>query len=233
MELVRSGLIGVVISTAAVAVMGCSQQRNPLRPASTETPAAGIDDAIVARGSGVTLVAAAEGWHDQPSILDDVTPLWVWIENGSGRPVQVRPANFRLVESSGRQYGALSLDDVEGEALVSASPGFGIDIPRPYTPYYPGFDVYPPDAGYDSELGYGDYGGSYEGVVTVPLPTSKMLQRALPQGTLDPGGYVGGYLYFPMVSDEQSRRLVLTYDLVDAETGESLDIVELSFRVVD
>jgi hypothetical protein len=64
----------------------------------------------------------------------------------------------------------------------------------------------------------------------VPLPTPKMLEVALREGVLEPGGIVRGFLYFDKVDDEISR-LSLTVKLAAAESGETLVDVTMPFAV--
>jgi hypothetical protein len=37
------------------------------------------------------------------------------------------------------------------------------------------------------------------------LPTPEMVGAALPEGVLNPGGYISGWLYFEKVDDDESR----------------------------
>ena len=67
-----------------------------------------------------------------------------------------------------------------------------------YDPYY--YDAY--------ETYYAD----------IDLPTPEMLQHALPEGVVDPGGSVTGFIYFEDVSDDVPR-VEFRGQLVDASTG--------------
>jgi len=53
------------------------------------------------------------------------------------------------------------------------------------------------------------------------LPTRDMLEKAVAEGTLEPGGRLTGYLYFPETGDS-SRELAFSFQVRDAEADRSL-----------
>lgn len=62
------------------------------------------------------------------------------------------------------------------------------------------------------------------------LPTQEMLDVALLEGVLEPGGIVRGFLYFDKV-DEDLSRVSLTAKLADAQSGETIVDVTMPFAV--
>jgi hypothetical protein len=57
-----------------------------------------------------------------------------------------------------------------------------------------------------------------------------MLQLALPEGTLDSGGSVEGFIYFQK-PDTGTRHLRLRMKIVDAESGFTLGSTDMPFIV--
>jgi hypothetical protein len=57
-----------------------------------------------------------------------------------------------------------------------------------------------------------------------------MVRQALPQGTLEPGGTVTGFLYFQDVSEREGS-VTLQARLVDARTGEQFGTLSIPFGV--
>jgi hypothetical protein len=86
-------------------------------------------------------------------------------------------------------------------------------VPGPY--YYPFADPF-----YGSPYVYCDE----------PLPTRDMVEQALPEGTLENGGTVAGFLYFHDVSDRE-RQVLLQARLVDASTGQPFGQLTIPFEV--
>lgn len=66
-------------------------------------------------------------------------------------------------------------------------------------------------------------------MLRVDLPSVDMLQKALPEGVLDPGGRITGFVYFEELRD--GARIDFTIRLFDAVTGESFGALELPFIV--
>jgi hypothetical protein len=62
------------------------------------------------------------------------------------------------------------------------------------------------------------------------LPSREMLALALPEGVLEPGQRVAGFVYFERVPRDVSV-VRLTAPLVDARSGESLGVVGLPLRL--
>ncbi len=62
------------------------------------------------------------------------------------------------------------------------------------------------------------------------LPSREMMERALPEGVVDSGGRVSGFLYFQHV-DRREAQVSLEMKLVDAKTGESLGHLTIPFVV--
>ena len=60
------------------------------------------------------------------------------------------------------------------------------------------------------------------------LPTQDMLVRAIPEGVLQPGGTVDGFLYFETVP-KGVESVTFTYQLHDANSRESLGTVQIPF----
>ncbi|HEX5749884.1 MAG TPA: hypothetical protein VFZ09_26875 [Archangium sp.] len=218
---------------------------------STPTTQAG---AAVAEAEGVRLVADGDAWKGNPSDLERiVTPVQVRIENQSGRPLRIQYDAFSLKGSSQFSYAALSPFQLseEGHAAVGGSGydnnvglSFGVGVGsrwgwgpgafawgRPWGRGWYGSGWYDPWYGpgwYDPF--WGPYSSWYARPPPEPLPTRDMLRKALPEGTLDPGGTLTGFLYFQNVSEREGT-VTLQARLVDARTGETFGTLSIPFGV--
>ena len=96
--------------------------------------------------------------------------------------------------------------------------------------------------GFRYGFGYGyprfRYGGpGYGGPHTrrIHLPSRDMLLAALPEGVLEPGGHIEGFLYYPDLSQaarpepDTAQPTTLTLTVVHAETNETLGRASLPF----
>lgn len=201
-----------------------------------ETTSDGVVRAAVAPSTGaVTVEASAPGWTGIYDIDEEVTPLRLTIENGSARPIALRYENLDLVTGDGRTFSALPLYQIEGEVQEPvvyrgnpiADPGFVGEgyLPAPYyRGVYPGYPVYSGPFAYN--WGFGNAYRTY--YADIPLPTDRMQTLALPEGVLEPGGRVEGWIYFERLPDEV-RQAQLRVDLDDARTGRTLNEVRVPF----
>lgn len=102
-----------------------------------------------------------------------------------------------------------------------------------YRPWFgPGFGFYWSDPlfwppGYNAwVLGWGSFG--YPRYPTVP---QDVVRLALPEGVLQPGGHVAGYLYFQHAKPGV-RNLMLTWDMAEARQGSALGQAQVQLEVV-
>jgi hypothetical protein len=232
----RTSGLGVL---ALMVVAGCIPEAR-LQPQPSARTLAGDTSAAVAEAAGVRLVADGDSWKGHPSNLERrLTPVEIRVENHSGRPLSIRYALFDLTGESRFQYAAiplLNLDEVASDnsplCVAGYSPGYWSarrawgwrrgwrgpwDRPWRPNPYYdPFYDPYYPGRPYVR--------------CEQPLPTQEMLDEALPEGTLENGGAVSGFLYFQGVA-ERERQVTLHARLVDAATGESFGELRIPFEV--
>jgi hypothetical protein len=149
----------------------------------------------------------------------------------------VRYQSFQLVSAAGEDYAAVPPFKVEGTAQRYVmthqygllSPSFeyhGYDVWGPYHDFYASTPSY---NSYSFDPTYYDTHYPYWQRVTVPLPTREMLDWALPEGTLKPGGSLNGFLYFEHVP-EDAELVDLTFDIIDDETGKGSGTVRIPFQ---
>jgi hypothetical protein len=93
-----------------------------------------------------------------------------------------------------------------------------------WSPFYPGYGVWPGAFAYSPWY----YGYGY-GYWSESLPTRDMLDRALPEGVLQPEGRIAGFLYFPALRREQG--VTFEFTVVDAETGQTFGKLSIPFHV--
>jgi hypothetical protein len=221
-------------------VAGCIPEAQ-LRPQPDARSLAGDPSAAVAEAAGVRLIADGAAWRGNPGNLERrLTPVEIRLENQSGRTLSIRYELFDLVGESRFHYSALSPLDMEeardaGPVCVAGyAPRYSLGLygswgPRrglrgrsPWRPWWPG-PFYDPF--YDPFYGPPPYVRCEE-----PLPTEDMMDRALPEGSLENGGTVAGFLYFQGVADRE-RQVILQARLVDASTGEPFGELRIPFQV--
>lgn len=137
---------------------------------------------------------------------------------GGGQTFVSAPSADRLQTNPS---AAVARDD--GVRLVLDDAGW-----RYFAPYYG--PVYGPGVRYADRAwadGWGANPYHAPGRWRPDLPTERMIRRALPEGVLEPGGAVAGFLYFDEVDDE-TRRITFEADLVapvpDAPSVASFDV---------
>lgn len=158
----------------------------------------------------------------------ELTPILVKIENESRTPLRVRYEEFALVDAEGRRWAALPPFDMEGavnEPVRSAYGSYGYHVAPHLYRVYPHMSYYHGPFAYDP-IYYYDY---YPRMFDVQLPTTDMLAHALPEGVLDPGGRVSGFLYFERVEDPAQGRVDFRFDLVDAAAEKEIGRIEIPF----
>jgi hypothetical protein len=220
---------------------GCAAETK-LRP----LPEAGIlqggKSSAITERDGVRLTADGSAWRGAPSNLERrVTPVFVRLENHGDRPLRLQYKDFALVGQDSRfRYSALpplslrrasSSRDTEEPASIRPvmypRGGVWVGGGYGYRPWRGGWGPgwYGGPWGWGSPF-YGPYPYAYE----QPLPTEDMLNNALPEGTLEPGGTQEGFLYFQGVAHRENA-VTLQLQLVDAGTGEPFGSLGIPFQV--
>jgi hypothetical protein len=217
----------------AVLVAGCGGPRLRPAPGAETVP----DRKAMARAEidGVFAWVDGDAWRGYPRDLGEVvTPLWVHLENRSDRRVRVAYESFALQAGSFRRQAlspfAMGPPGEQGantERRRVAHPRFYSHRYRVASPYR---DFYGPQVGldwWDDPWPYDEpyYNAYYDW--TADLPTRDMLQKALPEGVLEPGGGVSGFVYFQSVRGTDRVRFEL--EVLDAETGEAVGQVAIPF----
>ncbi len=203
-----------------------------LRPDPLVPRAPGSEKTALVGVAGVRVAVAPDAWKGDPNNLAEVfTPLYVTLENASGKPVRVSYADFALSGASGFRYAAIPPLSAKGTVVSQVAPvpsRFYADrffIAQHYWPYYPGYSPWTYPFPYDPL-----YFDRYYGYWTEPLPTRDMLAEALPEGAIQDRGRVAGFLYFQSVVTKESQA-TFEMSLVDASNGQSFGKVTIPFVV--
>jgi hypothetical protein len=224
----------------ALVIIGCIPETH-LQPRPDARSLKSDPSAAIAETHGVRLVADGVAWQGYPSDLERrLTPVRIWVENHSGRTLSIRDTFFNLLGESRFRYAALSaqkmeeVDDAQPRCVAGYAPSYwsvglswgwggyhGYPL-YPWSPWVPGPYYYP----------FADpfYGPSPYMYCDEPLPTQDMVKQALPEGTLENGGTVAGFLYFQDVG-ERERQVLLQARLVDASTGQPFGQLTIPFEV--
>ncbi|MGB8296488.1 MAG: hypothetical protein WCG85_13760 [Polyangia bacterium] len=228
----RRTLAGV----AALALVGCAHSYR-LVPTPGAPATQGPGQAIGGENAGVRMVASAQLWNgDPPNLGEYVLPLWVEIENHSGKALWLRYSSLRLESPSDARVTLHAVPPfrMKGNAIVpiaAVRPEFhakGFYVAPLLGPSYIGLNdpwegpLLEPDLGYHVDH-YVDW--------EERLPTGDMLRRAIPEGVVADGGRVSGFVYFQRMK-RGSAALTLQNDLIDATTKQPFGRVEISFAVV-
>ena len=176
-----------------------------------------VDARSGAVAAGVQVIIDTNEWRGQ--VLREVVPIQVSIENESGRLLQVCYQEFALITSSGQHLPALPLFDLTEK--VSA-------LPRSYRFPWNGFYVAPHMGRYFRGFWSGrwtfahdpgPYETRYRRLRDLVEPSADMAASALPEGVLESGGRITGFLYFPALDAPQAT---FAMQLVDAESRSPL-----------
>lgn len=240
----KTSLSWVSAAALALVLAACETSYEPAPTANalpevgpTAATASTAPEGLSNAGVRVTTMSVGE-WPGVYEIDEVVTPLKVRIENNGSSPLAVRHDRFQLRTDTGQRYRALPLWKIEGEGTAEitvsdpapiGAPGFshrGFGVAPYFGSLYPGIGTYS-GPGYYSGAGYGLYDSYF---VNTQLPTPAMRERALPEGVIDPGGYVEGFLFFEKVSDD-ARQVTFTYDLANPSTGQSFGALAIPYTI--
>lgn len=229
----RSGLAVVMMLVMA----GCIPEAQ-LQPRPDAHSLAGDTSAAVAEAAGVRLIADGAAWKGHPGNLERrLTPVEVRLDNQSGRTLNIRYQFFDLVGESRFHYAALSpvqMREAGPTCVAGYVPSYAWGLSWGWGPYWGAWHHAP---WYPWGLGF-SYGPFYPppywpppyAWCEEPLPTKDMVKRELPEGRLENGGTVAGFLYFQGVADRE-RQVILQAQLVDASTGEKFGELTIPFQV--
>jgi hypothetical protein len=186
----------VVLIGAMGLAAGCAHQEG-LLPAPQAKVMPGSPKLAYDERSGVEVLVNGDAWKSNPSDLGKVmTPVGVTVRNRGQSPIRIAYQDFALETPSGARlnplppYSMRTLGPARA-AVVSPMLDYGFYDPWFYGPY----------SSLGSWWGHFPYdAGFYDGGIAqwrVQLPTEEMLRAALPEGVIEPGGSVTGFLFFP------------------------------------
>ena len=194
---------------------------------------------------GVRVSVNGDAWRGEPFNLPDVlTPLHVSIENGGPVPLRLAYRDFAIIGESGMRYAALPPLQAESQLPTGRVSGVKLytvtyraaparTAPRfhhrrfyvapHYGYYYPGYPLWASPFPYAS-FGPTPYSWPQR------LPTEDMIAEALPEGVLEPGGHVDGFVYFQGVTQREDH-VKFDFKLVDGSTQQQVGEAVVPFLV--
>jgi hypothetical protein len=162
---------------------------------------------------GVRLRVDSSAWREG-YVRDALSPLQVSIDNGSDRPLRIAYTQFTLSVGKGFRLQALPPFQVAIQNATATA--------VPYCPWV-GFWTW------DGRFYDPGYCAGWGSAWPAALPDQTVLRHALPEGIVDPGGRVSGFLYFP--DQPEGEAVTFVASLVDATTSQVFGTIEIPFRV--
>jgi hypothetical protein len=209
------------------ALAACATTSLSPGPGATTVP--GEADTVINRIDGVSVTVETNSWQGSRAVTNSVEPIRITISNQGSSPIRLRYGDFALIDRNGRRYAALPPYRVEGTLLnpmlvegysVIVMPQFrfrGFYVAPYYSRIYPGIPVYPRRYYLYDPFYYNYY---YADLRSAIRPTVEMLSLALPEGIIDSGGSVTGFLYFQRVRPG-TETVTLRGTLVSLGTSDS------------
>ncbi|MFZ0454430.1 MAG: hypothetical protein WCE54_17095 [Ignavibacteriaceae bacterium] len=192
---------------------------------------------------GINIITKVNYWNGNPQVTQYVTPVFVTITNNSNKELKISYQQFALVSPSGKRFSALPPFGVSGAVskpvLIQPynpilSPGFfyrGFLLAPFYSSIYPEIPICSGQFFFDDPLYYDNY-YNYWGQIQYSLPTAKMVNEALPEGIIQKGGEISGYLYFEKVDDVKSKKVDFKADLINSETGKNFAVISIPYILI-
>jgi hypothetical protein len=173
-----------VAACGLAALLACS--RGPgLQPAGAAA-GGGPAAASVQELPGLRISVTAGGWQGRPRTLPErVLPFLVTLRNTGAQPVTISRGDFLLLDEANRQYQPLAPAEVV--SLLGGASSSGVSVS-------PSIGIGGSTGGGGTIFGGGlgiSLGGGYASDARDVIP------RALPEGPVQPGAEVQGFLYFP------------------------------------
>jgi hypothetical protein len=221
----------VLVTVLALAGMvGCAQ-RADLIPAPDARTLEGTAAIATAEAAGVRVVATPDTSSDPARGYPYFQPLHLKIENDSGVPLRLRYADISLVDETGGTMSALPPYLLQNVAVRPiAHPTFyahQFRVAPHYVPYYPTFGAWP------SQFTYDDRFYRYQYSLWDPyVPTRVMREQAIPEGVIEDGGNISGFVYFKKLDPEMDR-VTYTMELVNANTEEPFGTIRIPFMITE
>jgi hypothetical protein len=218
---------------SVLALQACAHEK-VLEPAAGAALVPGRENVAETVQSGVTVMVSGDSWKGDPRDLGDLfTPVRVTLENHSGKALRVSYRDFSLAGASGFHYPAIAPMKARGTLSSRESPSTpslrlarweheGFYLAPQYSYAYPGIDVWAGPFSYEPP----DYGFARW---PERLPTPDMLSEALPEGAVQDGGRVAGFVYFRRVTARESA-VEFELTLADASDGKSFGLVAIPFQ---
>jgi hypothetical protein len=214
----------------ALGAAGCAHQDEGLVPAPQASVVPGEPRLAYDTQGDVELWVDGDAWRAQPRDLEEVmTPIWVTVRNRGQRPVRLMYKDFGLQYPGGVRVNPLPPFSMRTEGPLRHSevlvPRFrysGFFLAPTYGRFYRGLRTWYRPLPYDPWF-YDTYYARWR----VNLPTTDMLSSALPEGVLEPGGSVSGFLYFPDLPEDARGVFTFRAELAegaDGQTVASLDV---------
>lgn len=241
----KTKLLGAMGVLAALGLFGCVTEP-VLVPGAGAQIASGSETVAYAARDGVQVWVDGAAWAGTPvNLAELMTPINVTLENHTQQPLRVAYADFALVGASGFRYPAMP--PLPGQkAVSSAEPAAGLVVLADFHPrrhalppprfhprgfyiaphfhyWWPGALVWNLTFPYDPAY-YGRWNWP------APLPSDDMLALALPEGVLQVGGRVQGFVYFQGVASRE-RRVSFELNLVNASDGQAFGKLEVPLAV--
>lgn len=213
-------------SVAAASLLACAHQ-NQLVPAPGAS-IAGQPRVAEETVAGVRIQVDSSAWK-WGRVSDVLAPVQVQIENRSDHPLRVAYSQFTLGGRSGFRATALPPFQVAAANAAPVEPEFAFRggffiAPWEARFYRHGLAVWGGPLWFDAPY----YGANY-GLWPAAQPDEDVLRRALPEGVLEPGGQVSGFLYF--ANQPKGAELVFLATLMDAGNGQVFGTIQIPFTV--
>ncbi len=147
--------------------------------------------AVVQETLSLRISVEAEAWRGRPRSLPDyVLPFFISLKNTGSAPLTILRTDFSLLDEANRQYFALAPAEVVtmlggGASGVGVSPSVGVS----------GSTAGSTSFGVGLGISLGGRGRD----------TRDIVAQALPEGLIQPGAEIWGYLYFPHPGPEIKR----------------------------
>jgi hypothetical protein len=212
---------------AFVGASGCGS--GVLVPAPSAKVISGAPKAAFQEAAGVGCSADTGAWPERaPKPPDSVVPVKVRVRNQSGKAIRLLAEDFVLVGKSGQKYRPIPVLPLDTENLprlkpVYASVKFYV-APR-FRTAYPTLEPWSAGLARDQAL----YDRQFDRWGK-RRPTLEMIRMALPEGVLEDGGLISGFLFFESPLDDEDR-VTFQADFAPGEGAGTVASIEIPFRV--